>query len=110
MDRSTVCLKSCKQRRSTWRAHQYAASRQAMLAGVRPQRAAEEGQRPVPRQLRPHRVELGPGNTARPNRCLVGKRMMRKVAMKLDIDLALGQLALQCVDRFSREERVLRGP
>src|ERR1700722_13403724 len=81
-----------------------------MLAGVRPQRTAEEGQRPVPRQLRPDRVELGPGNTARTYRCLISERMMRKEAMNLNIDLGSPQLALQCINRFSREERILRGP
>src|SRR5579859_3551076 len=75
-----------------------------------PERAAEEGQRAVPGLLRPDRIKLGPGDAARPDCRFVRERVVRKIAMELDVDVGRTELGLQCIDRFSREEFVLRRP
>ena len=49
---------------------------------------AQESKRPIPGLLRPDGIILSLRNPLRSHRCLVGKRMVRKVTMKVVMDLA----------------------
>src|SRR5690242_6818076 len=102
-----------------WRDGANAAARDAGHSGPRgatrirqsrPERAAEEGQRAVPRVLRPHRVVLNAADAAGAGGSLVGETVMGEVAVELGVHAGLLEDGLQLVDVLDREELVLRRP